>query len=97
MNFTDIFVSGPVLATVVSLLILLVGCRHLFQLPIRQFPEVADTTITITTAYPGANADQIKGFITTPMQQAVASTEGVDTLEVDLGAEHFDHHDEAQP
>ena len=80
MHFTDIFVSGPVLATVVSLLILLVGLQAVFKLPIRQFPEVADTTITITTTYPGANADQIKGFITTPMQQAVASTEGVDTI-----------------
>ena len=51
-----------------------------FNLPIRQFPKVSDTTITITTTYPGANADQIKGFITTPIQQAVASTEGIDTL-----------------
>jgi multidrug efflux pump len=81
MKFTDIFVKRPVLSTVVSLLILLTGLWAVFQLPIRQFPEVADTKITITTAYPGANADQIKGFITTPLQQAVASTEGVDTIE----------------
>ena len=81
MHFTDIFVKRPVLATVVSLLILLAGLQAFFQLPIRQFPEVADTKIEITTAYPGANADQIKGFITTPLQQAVASTEGVETIE----------------
>src|SRR5262245_9144437 len=80
MSFTDIFVRRPVLATVVSLLILLVGANSVWNLPIRQFPKVSDTTITITTAYPGANADQIKGFITTPIQQAVASTEGIDTL-----------------
>jgi multidrug efflux pump len=80
MSFTDIFVRRPVLATVVSLLILLVGLQAAFKLPIRQFPKVSDTTITITTSYPGANADQIKGFITTPIQQAVASTEGIDTL-----------------
>lgn len=80
MSFTDIFVRRPVLATVVSLLILLVGLQSAFNLPIRQFPKVSDTTITITTSYPGANADQIKGFITTPLQQAVASTEGIDTL-----------------
>ncbi|CAN5306912.1 MexW/MexI family multidrug efflux RND transporter permease subunit [soil metagenome] len=80
MSFTDIFVRRPVLATVVSLLILLVGLQAAFKLPIRQFPEVSDTTITVTTTYPGANADQIKGFITTPIQQAVASTEGVDTI-----------------
>jgi multidrug efflux pump len=81
MHFTDIFVKRPVLATVVSLLILLAGLQAIFQLPIRQFPEVSDTKIEITTVYPGANADQIKGFITTPLQQAVASTEGIDILE----------------
>ncbi len=81
MHFTDIFVKRPVLATVVSLLILLAGLQAVFKLPIRQFPEVSDTKIEITTVYPGANADQIKGFITTPLQQAVASTEGVDMLE----------------
>jgi hydrophobe/amphiphile efflux-1 (HAE1) family protein len=81
MSFTDIFVRRPVLASVVSLLILLTGLWAAFSLPIRQFPEVSDTKITITTTYPGANADQIKGFITTPIQQAVASTEGVDTIE----------------
>ena len=81
MHFTDIFVKRPVLATVVSLLILLAGLQAILNLPIRQFPEVSDTKIEITTIYPGANADQIKGFITTPLQQAVASTEGVDTIE----------------
>ena len=81
MHFTDIFVKRPVLATVVSLLILLAGIQAVLQLPIRQFPEVSDTKIEITTVYPGANADQIKGFITTPLQQAVASTEGVDIIE----------------
>ncbi|MCC7481973.1 MAG: efflux RND transporter permease subunit [Hyphomicrobiales bacterium] len=85
MHFTDIFVKRPVLATVVSLLILLAGLQAFFQLPIRQFPEVADTKIEITTTYPGANADQIKGFITTPLQQAVASTEGVETIESSSG------------
>jgi multidrug efflux pump len=78
--FTDIFIRRPVLATVVSLLILLVGLMAGFKLPIRQFPELSNTTITITTTYPGANADVIKGFITTPIEQAVASTEGIDTL-----------------
>jgi hydrophobe/amphiphile efflux-1 (HAE1) family protein len=81
MHFTDIFVKRPVLATVVSLLVLLAGLQAVFKLPIRQFPEVSDTKIEITTAYAGANADQIKGFITTPLQQAVASTEGVELIE----------------
>ncbi len=80
MNITDIFIKRPVLATVVSLLILLVGLMSLSRLPVRQYPELTNTTITVTTIYPGANADLIKGFITTPIQQAVASTEGIDTL-----------------
>lgn len=80
MSFTDIFIRRPVLATVVSLLILLVGLSAAFNLPVRQYPELSNTTITITTSYPGANADVIKGFITVPIQQAVASAEGIDTL-----------------
>src|SRR5580704_7723126 len=78
--FTDLFIRRPVLATVVSLLILLVGGMAAFRLQVRQFPETSNTTITITTTYPGAAADVIKGFITTPIEQAVASAEGIDTL-----------------
>jgi multidrug efflux pump len=80
MYFTDLFIKRPVLATVVSLLIVLIGVQSGLKLPIRQFPELSNTTITVMTAYPGANADLIQGFITVPIQQAVASTEGLDTL-----------------
>ncbi|MEZ5668243.1 MAG: efflux RND transporter permease subunit [Alphaproteobacteria bacterium] len=80
MAFTDRFILRPVLASVVSLLILLVGGVAGFSLQVRQYPELTNTTISITTAYPGANADLIKGFITTPIEQAVASAEGIDTL-----------------
>jgi multidrug efflux pump subunit AcrB len=76
VSFTDIFIRRPVLATVTSLMILLIGLAALVNLPVRQFPELTNTTITISTAYPGANADVIRGFITTPMLQAVASAEG---------------------
>src|ERR1700752_1442731 len=79
-SFTDLFIRRPVLASVVSLLILLVGGMAAFRLQVRQFPETPNTTITITTTYPGASADVIKGFITTPIEQAVASAEGIDTL-----------------
>jgi multidrug efflux pump len=79
-SFTDIFIRRPVLASVVSLLILLIGLQSASKLQIRQYPELSSTTITITTTYPGANADLIQGFITVPIAQAVASTEGVDTL-----------------
>ena len=80
MSFTDLFIKRPVLATVVSLLILLVGAQAGLKLPIRQYPELSNTTITVITTYPGANADLIQGFITVPIQQAVASAEGIDTL-----------------
>ncbi|MGD0634967.1 MAG: efflux RND transporter permease subunit [Beijerinckiaceae bacterium] len=79
-SFTDLFIRRPVLASVVSLLILFVGLQCFFKLQIRQYPELSSTSITITTTYPGANADLIKGFITTPLAQAVASAEGIDTL-----------------
>jgi multidrug efflux pump len=78
--FTDIFINRPVLATVVSLLILLLGIQAFFSLPIRQYPKLTNTTIEITTTYPGANADLMQGFITVPIQQAVASTEGIDYI-----------------
>lgn len=80
MNFTSIFIRRPVLACVVSLLVLLVGLECALKLQIRQYPQLASTSITITTGYPGANAELIKGFITTPIAQAVASAEGIDTL-----------------
>jgi multidrug efflux pump len=79
-SFTDIFIKRPVLSTVVSLMLLLVGIQAGLKLQIRQYPELQQTTLTITTTYPGANADLIRGFITTPLEQAVASTEGIDTL-----------------
>jgi multidrug efflux pump len=80
MSFTDIFIRRPVLALVVSLLILLIGLRAMLGLPIRQYPKLSNTTITITTVYPGATADLMQGFITTPLAQAVATAEGVDYL-----------------
>ena len=79
-SFTDLFIRRPVLASVVSLLILFVGLEAFSKLQIRQYPQLESTSITITTTYPGANADLIKGFITTPIAQAVASAEGIDTL-----------------
>jgi multidrug efflux pump len=80
MSLTDIFIRRPVLASVVSLLILLAGIQSGLKLQLRQFPQLSSATITITTSYPGANAELIKGFITTPIAQAVASAEGIDTL-----------------
>ncbi len=80
MKFTDIFVRRPVLATVVSLVILLLGLRSINELQLRQYPQIETSQITIATAYPGASADLVQGFITTPIQQAVASAEGIDYI-----------------
>src|SRR4029079_9834580 len=80
MKFTDIFVRRPVLSLVVSLLILLLGGMSMLALPIRQYPRLYNTTITVTTSYPGASPDLIQGFITTPIEQAVATAEGIDYL-----------------
>jgi multidrug efflux pump len=80
MSFTDIFIRRPVLALVVSLLILLIGLRAMMGLPIRQFPKLSNTTITITTIYPGASPNLMQGFIATPLAQAVATAEGIDYL-----------------
>jgi multidrug efflux pump len=80
MVLTDIFIKRPVLSVVVSLLILLIGLRAATVMPIRQYPKLSNTVVNVTTVYPGASADLIQGFITTPIQQAVASAEGVDYI-----------------
>jgi multidrug efflux pump len=80
MAWTDIFIKRPVLSVVVSLLILLIGFRAATTLPIRQYPKLSNTVVNVTTIYPGASADLIQGFITTPIEQAVASAEGVDYM-----------------
>ena len=80
MKFTDLFIHRPVLASVVSLLILLVGLRSVDLLELRQYPETRDTVVTVTTTYPGASSELVKGFITTPLQQAIAEADGIDYL-----------------
>src|SRR5213082_1618405 len=80
MVWTDIFIKRPVLSVVVSLLILLIGFRAATSLPIRQYPKLSNTVVNVTTVYPGASAELIQGFITTPLEQAVASAEGVDYI-----------------
>jgi multidrug efflux pump len=80
MAFTDIFIKRPVLSLVVSLLILLIGFKAATSLGIRQYPKLSNTVVTITTSYPGASPDLMQGFITQPIEQAVASAEGVDYI-----------------
>ncbi len=81
MHFTDIFIKRPVLASVVSLLILLIGFRSIELLNVRQYPRSDTAVITVTTVYVGAGADLIRGFITTPLEREIASADGIDYIE----------------
>ncbi|HSS07882.1 MAG TPA: efflux RND transporter permease subunit [Rhodanobacteraceae bacterium] len=80
MNFTDIFIRKPVLAIVVNLLILVLGMRALSDLAVRQYPKTENAVVTVTTAYYGADAQTMAGFITQPLEQAIAQAQGIDYL-----------------
>jgi len=80
MKFTDIFIRRPVLASAVSLVIFLLGLRAWMSMTVREYPTVTTTVVTVTTAYPGASPDTVKAFITSPLQQAVASAPGIDYM-----------------
>lgn len=75
---TDYFIKRPVLSLVISTMIVLLGVQAFFNTQVRQYPELETSVISITTAYPGASAELIQGFITTPIQQVVSSTVGID-------------------
>ncbi len=81
MKFTDVFIRRPVLATVVSLVIFIAGLQAIRSLSVRQFPRSDIAVVKVTTAYVGANADLVRGFITTPLERVIASADGIDYLE----------------
>src|SRR6202030_4060226 len=80
MKFTDLFIQRPVLAAVVSLLILVLGARAIFQLPVSQFPQTENAVVTINTAYYGADAATVAGFLTQPLKSAIAQAQSIDYL-----------------
>jgi multidrug efflux pump len=80
MHFTDTFIRRPVFATVLSLIILLVGIRAFVDLPIRQYPIISPSVIQIETDYPGASAQLMEGFVTTPLENALGSVQGLDYM-----------------
>jgi multidrug efflux pump len=80
MRFTDIFIRRPVLATVVSLLILVLGLRSLGILNVREFPETQNAVVTVATVYTGADPALVSGFITTPLENSIAQADGIDYL-----------------
>lgn len=81
MKFTDIFIRRPVLAIVVNVLIVIAGVQAIRTLSVRQYPRSDIAVITVTTAYVGASADLVRGFITTPLERVIASADGIDYME----------------
>ncbi len=80
MNITDIFIRRPVLALVVSALIIVIGYQSFRSLTVRQYPQTQNAVVTVTTTYPGAAPDVIAGFITTPLENAIAQSNGIDYM-----------------
>jgi multidrug efflux pump len=80
MNITDIFIKRPVLALVVSALIIVIGYQSFRSLTVRQYPQTQNAVVTVTTTYPGAAPDVIAGFITTPLENAIAQANGIDYM-----------------
>jgi multidrug efflux pump len=81
MKLTDLFIRRPVLAIVVNLVILIAGLQAVRSLSIRQYPRTDIAVINVTTAYIGANADLVRGFISTPLERVIASADGIDYME----------------
>jgi multidrug efflux pump len=81
MKFTDLFVKRPVLAIVVNLVILMAGLQAIRSLSVRQYPRSDIAVVQVTTVYVGANADLVRGFITTPLERVIASADGIDYME----------------
>ena len=81
MKFTDIFIRRPVLAIVVNLVIIVAGLQAMRTLNVRQYPRLESATVTVRTAYIGANADLVRGFITTPLERSIAASDGIDYIE----------------
>src|SRR3954464_15603665 len=81
MRFTDLFLRRPVLAIVVNLIIIIAGIQAVRTLNVRQYPRLDSASITVTTVYVGANADLVRGFITTPLERVIAAADGIDFIE----------------
>ncbi|HCU68101.1 MAG TPA: multidrug efflux protein, partial [Desulfomicrobium sp.] len=81
MKFTDIFIRRPILALVVNLLIIIAGLQAVFSLSVRQYPRSDNAMVTVTTTYVGASADLVRGFITTPLERAIAGADGIDYIQ----------------
>src|SRR5260370_7125702 len=81
MKVTDLFIKRPVLSIVVSLVIVIAGLQSMGSLIVRQYPRRDIAVVQVTTVYVGANADLVRGFITTPLERVIASADGIDYME----------------
>ena len=81
MKLTDIFVRRPVLAIVVNLVIIIAGLQAIRSLNVRQYPKLESASVTVRTAYVSANAELVRGFITTPLERSIAAADGIDFIE----------------
>lgn len=80
-KFTDLFIRRPVLALVVNLVIIIAGLQAIKSLNVRQYPRSENSAVTITTAYVGANAELVRGFVTSPLERAIAAADGIEYME----------------
>ena len=92
MKFTDLFIRRPVLSLVVSLLILVMGIKAYTSLSVLQYPRTENAIVTVMTTYYGADADVVAGFITTPLENAIAQVDGIDYMTLEPKPEWFELH-----
>src|SRR5512140_1561793 len=81
MNITDLFIRRPVLAVVVNLIIVIAGLQAIRSLNVRQYPRSENAAVTVSTVYVGANAELVRGFVTSPLERAIAAADGIEYME----------------
>ena len=91
-SFTDLFIRRPVLALVVSFVILIAGLQAMKTINVRQYPRSDIASITVTTVYVGADAELVRGFITTPLERAIAAADGIDYIQSQEQTKRLDDH-----
>ena len=91
-SFTDLFIKRPVLAMVVSFVILIAGLQAMKTINVRQYPRSDIAAITVTTVYVGADAELVRGFITTPLERAIAAADGIDYIQSQSQQSSLDDH-----
>ena len=81
MKFTDLFIRRPVLALVINLMIIIAGLQAIRSVNVRQFPRSENASVTVRTVYVGASAELVRGFITTPLERAIAAADGIEYMQ----------------